>query len=378
MAVRHASHYSPGVAGIRASLRSWAWVVLTVGLAFALAAVTDPDAAQADCTPLPPLITCPASPITALTAPVVTVAAPTMVTTQTATLNGTIDPEGATTTYHWVYADASGNYLGEATPVATLSSGSSPQPVSTSITGLRPGVSYTITLYASNSQGDRSAALPAAFTTVAHPVLSVTVSATSIDIAQAFQVFVRRTGSYDPYGPVYVYIAKSPFHHWVNVGEATAFSHGRLAVYPCPAGYQYDGGCPWLDRNFEVRAQMGASSSPSRLVYVYPSFFYQAEREDYNSSPYLDLTYTANVHRADGYPDPLVYFYDGPARNGPFTRVATRRFRHRRDYGGEQLIASARISNPGAGYSFACIKRQLFRDMGRSFSDPKCGLPRIA
>jgi len=353
------------------------FVALIVGLALVVAEIVAPEPARASCTPLPPLVNCPA-PVTVATAPVASGGAPTDVGTETATLNGTINPEGAATTYHWDYADASGEYLGEATPTEMLPAASAPVPISASIAGLRPGVSYTITLYASNSAGDVDATQASAFTTVAHPVLSVTVSATSINLGQAFHVVVTRGGSYDPEGAVYVYVAKSPYRKWVNAGQATPSSRGKLAVYPCPAPYQYDGGCPWLDRNFKVRAQMGASSSPARMVYVYPSFYFQAEREDYDSSPYLDLTYTANVHRTDGrYPDPLAYFYESPARNGPFTRVAIRRFRHRREYDSEQLFATARISNPGAVYTIACIRRRLFADMGRSFFDPKCGLPRV-
>ena len=84
-----------------------------------------------------------------------TVTAPTGVGTRTATLNGTINPEGAATTYHWVYADASGEYLGDATPTERLPAGYSPQPISTPIAGLRPGVPYTVSLYGQQLPGRR-------------------------------------------------------------------------------------------------------------------------------------------------------------------------------------------------------------------------------
>ena len=113
-------------------------------------------------------------------------------------------------------------------------------------------------------------------------------------------------------------------------------------------------------------------------MYVYPSFTLTTTREDYNDSPYLDLTFSALVHETKGrYPDPPVYFYDSPHRNGPFTRVGVHRFRHQPAYDSEQLIARDRIDNPGAVYTIACVSRPLFRDMGRRFVDRKCGLPRV-
>jgi hypothetical protein len=307
----------------------------------------------------------------------VAVTAATGVGTRTATLTGTINPEGAVTTYHWLYIDALGRYGGSLTANETLPAVYSPQPVATPITGLTPGVTYTVTLVASNSAGDASAVMNPALTTASHPILTIGVSATSIAIGRAFQVFVRRAGDYDPYAAVDIYIAKAPYRHWVNVGQAASQVRGSLAAYPCPAHYQYVLGCAWLDRNFKIRAETGASQSPARLVYVHPFYAFTTARET-DISPYLDLTYSATVHTTHGaYPRQAVYFYASRARNGPFTRVAIRPLRARPSYYSEQLIATARIHEPASVYTIACTRHQLFRDMGRRFVLRQCGAPRV-
>lgn len=342
-------------------------------MALTLLAAFTPWTADASCSP--PLSSCPAQP----GRPVAAITAPSDVGPRSATLNGMINPEGAATSYHWVYADASGRYLGNATPTQTLPAGYSNQSISTPISGLRPGVSYTITLYASNSQGDVSTTRQSAFRTTSHPILSLAVSRRAIVIAKPFQVTVRVRGAYDPYGSVQIYIAKAPYRHWVKSGESGIQRDGRLTVDPCPAFSQLDGGCPWLDRNFEVRAQMGSARSRVVRVYVYPYIVLITKRENYNASAFLDLTYSAIVHRTKGrYPDELVYFYSRPGRRGPFTRIATARLHPHRSYDSEQLLATARIFKPGSVYTLACIRHQLFRDMGRTYTNRRCGSPQLA
>jgi hypothetical protein len=264
------------------------------------------------------------------------------------------------------------------TPDQVVPAGTTAVPISTRITGLIPGEAYDIDLEATNSAGQVTATQRVALTTPSHPVFTVRLSHDVIRLGQPFEVTVKEGGSYDSEQAVDAWIAKAPYRHWVDAGPATPTGRGRLFEYPCPPPNQYDGGCSWLDRNFRVRVQQGSHRSRARHVYVYPNTVLTTEREKYNTSPYLDLTYSAGVHRTSGaYPREQVYFYSSPARHGPYTRVASVRLRARREYKAELLIARARIYSPQAVYTIACIPHQLFRDMGRPFRVRWCGSRRL-
>ena len=85
-------------------------------------------------------------------APITGVSAPTGVTTGAATLNGTVDPGGAST--DWQFDYGVGAY--DQTATGTTLTGTTPQAVSKSLTGLLPGTTYQYRLLATNAQGTTS------------------------------------------------------------------------------------------------------------------------------------------------------------------------------------------------------------------------------
>mgnify|MGYP003605873649 CR=1 FL=1 len=107
------------------------------------------------------------------------------VTTNSATLNGTVNPGGAATDYFFAYGLTT-NY-GSATPVGQLVAGTDVVAVSNGISGLLPGTLYHVRLTATNSAGVASGA-DLTFTTpallpvvVTAPASAVTTNAATLD-----------------------------------------------------------------------------------------------------------------------------------------------------------------------------------------------------
>jgi hypothetical protein len=78
---------------------------------------------------------------TARLGPQVTTLSATAVTTTSATINGTVNPNGSPTTAWFEWWDATPEY-GNRTPVADLGSGTNALPLSAALAGLNPGVTY--------------------------------------------------------------------------------------------------------------------------------------------------------------------------------------------------------------------------------------------
>jgi hypothetical protein len=95
-------------------------------------------------------------------APAVTTGAATDVTTTTATLSGSLSPQGASTTYHFDYGPTTA--LGSATLSRPAGNGTDAVSATAALTGLRPGATYHYVLVASNEVGERDGA-PQTFTT---------------------------------------------------------------------------------------------------------------------------------------------------------------------------------------------------------------------
>ena len=89
--------------------------------------------------------------LTAANAPAVTSAAASNVTTTTATVNGSVNPEGLATSYSFQYG-TTGAY-GSETPSASAGSGTSPVAVSAPLTNLTPDTTYHYRLVAVSSAG---------------------------------------------------------------------------------------------------------------------------------------------------------------------------------------------------------------------------------
>jgi hypothetical protein len=123
---------------------------LVAGLAGAvvgLALIGSPAAAGADCVPL--LQSCPTTGPPAVTAE----AGSTDSSEQSAVLQGTVDPNGLATSYHFAYGQ--GQY-DQVTATAQVAAGYGAQPVSMTITALAPDTGYQFELSATNADGTTS------------------------------------------------------------------------------------------------------------------------------------------------------------------------------------------------------------------------------
>jgi RHS repeat-associated protein len=84
--------------------------------------------------------------------PVVTTGSATSITSTSATISGTINPQSLTTTYFFCYGTTTNYELGQ-TVQGTLAASTSNQTVSANLTGLTPNTTYHYRLYATNNQG---------------------------------------------------------------------------------------------------------------------------------------------------------------------------------------------------------------------------------
>jgi|GEM_PF-4572856 len=97
-------------------------------------------------------------------APTPTTSAATQISSTSATLNGTVDPNGFDTHYYFEYGTVGYEHQIPLAPGTDIGSGTSAVPVSTTVTGLQPGTTYKYRLVASNAGGGSEA--EQTFTTV--------------------------------------------------------------------------------------------------------------------------------------------------------------------------------------------------------------------
>jgi hypothetical protein len=113
----------------------------------------------------------------------------TAITSTGATLNGTVDPRGSDTTYHFDYGlDAT---YGSATPDAGPLSGQGGQPASATITGLAAGTTYHFRVVADNGTGGVQNGADQTFTTAP----ATAAGATNVTAVKAVL-----TGTVNPHG----------------------------------------------------------------------------------------------------------------------------------------------------------------------------------
>jgi hypothetical protein len=106
---------------------------------------------------------------TTLTPPDAVTGAASGVTASSATLNGTVDPNGRATTFYFEYGSTTG--YGTKTAVKSAGSTTNAQPVSAGISGLQAGHTYHFRLVATSDAGT-STGKDASFTTSAAPVVA--------------------------------------------------------------------------------------------------------------------------------------------------------------------------------------------------------------
>jgi hypothetical protein len=110
----------------------------------------------------------------------------TSITSVSATLNGTVDPEGLATNYYFEYG--TNTAYDPVTPTESAGAGTAPVPVSATVSGLTPGTTYDFQLVATNSNGTvygGNESFVAGQTSVPNQISGVDAIGTSIAISEA-------------------------------------------------------------------------------------------------------------------------------------------------------------------------------------------------
>jgi hypothetical protein len=163
-------------------------------------------------------------------APQVSTGAVTAVTTTSATLTGSVNPEGQATTYYFQYGPTAA--YGSQTPVQSAGSGATSVAATATVGSLTPNSSYHYRLVAINATGTgygsdasfkTASALPPAVTTGA--VAAVTT--TSATLTGSVNPEGQATTYYFQYGPTAAYGSQTPV---VNAGSAATSVAATAAV----------------------------------------------------------------------------------------------------------------------------------------------------
>jgi hypothetical protein len=244
------------------------------------------------------------------------------------------------------------------------------QSVSTTVTALQPGTAYDVQLQATSSAGPVSAAASLTTPQNAHVTLAAphpgSVPLGMLKVTAAGRV----TGVFSRYAPLQLEVATAPFTTWRVIDGVVPRADGSAALSACP-DRSTQNACPWMQRNFALRAVDGNARSMVRHVSVDPLVDLSVSRERNGASPWLDATLAASVHALHGhFRSQPVYFYEAPSARGPYTLVHAGHFRVQDQ---TTLVATARIHQPAAGSTVACYKRRLLPDMGFPGARRGCG-----
>jgi len=128
--------------------------------------------------------------------PAATTGSASAITANSATLAGTVNPNGADTHVWFLYGASSILSGASQTPSQDLGSGTAASPVSANISGLNAGTKYYFQVVAQNSVGTTDGTINSFTTTstTTTPTVTVTPSASSITTAQALTVTVAVSG----------------------------------------------------------------------------------------------------------------------------------------------------------------------------------------
>ncbi len=162
----------------------------------------------------------------AVEGPSVTIAAITNVTSTTATLNGSVNPNGTSTTYYFVYEPVSG-LPSVTTPPMSAGSGTSPVNVSATAYGLLPNAEYWVWICATNADNVTSRSANVTFT-ASEPTSSS--STTAPDVVTGGATAITSTtatlnGTVNPNGTLTSYV----FHYGLSEG-GTSSSTGNFSA----------------------------------------------------------------------------------------------------------------------------------------------------
>jgi hypothetical protein len=212
--------------------------------------------------------------------PVATTGAPDSITETTANLNGTVDPNGSPTTYHFEYGTSAG--YGLTTPENTAPEGSDPVPAKAAIGGLTRNTTYHYRLVATNPAGV-SRGVDRTFRTATGPQPPTVTSTTSRDVfSRGARLLTRADPNGQPttvrfeYGRTTSYGA---FTDRVDVGSGSSSVPVSIMLESLRPNTRYHfravatndtGSARSLDRTFRtLREPRGISLSlnPSRVVW---------------------------------------------------------------------------------------------------------------
>ncbi len=195
--------------------------------------------------------------LAATTAPSATTLAPTSITTTSAQFNGTINPNGTSTSAYFDYGTTSS--YGTSSNPGSFGSGTSPVSVNTTLSGASPNTTYHYRVVAVNSAGQVTYGGDMSFTTlaaVAAPVLAVNPTSASVAATAGSTTFsVNNTG-----GGTMSYSTGSPSVSWLHVTSGgTGGNSGTINVsYDANTGAQRSG-------TVQVTAS-GATGSPVTIT----------------------------------------------------------------------------------------------------------------
>jgi hypothetical protein len=328
-----------------------------IGLVVALALVLTPGA-SALCAPL----LGPCGPSSGGGSPVTRIAAPSQLTSTSATLNGTVDPRGLATSYQFEYAPSAGGAIVATAPVA-LPASAGPISVSARTRGLRPGADYTEALVARNADGESEAVgslrLPAA---ALLGLAGIGADHTSIRVGDSVTISARvsgRVARYErEYGTPLARLVSEPALAALtlpDVAEAPVGLGGRVRFLPVS---------PVRNTRFEVL--LGSHRSRWLTVFVSPLV------ELYSGSPAgrrVTLTLSAGGGIRPGPSGPIAYFYRASGPGSPFQRIGAVPMRR----SGYELRATLTRAVPPGSLFTACTRRQPIPGMGRPFLNRRCG-----
>ena len=174
----------------------------------------------------------------ATSAPTATTGAVDDATSIGASLTGTVNPNGAETTYYFEYG-TSPNY-GATTPPVDVGSGSDPVSITYPLAGLTPGDTYHYRLVATNIDGD-SYGQDATFQTNAEPSVTTgpatTLSSTSESLSGTINPNGVETAYYFEYGTSASFGNTSPI---TDVGGGQSVESVTVTITNLTAGATYD------------------------------------------------------------------------------------------------------------------------------------------
>jgi hypothetical protein len=163
--------------------------------------------------------------------PTVDTGAASQVTYSSATLNGTLDPNGQSTTYYFQYGPTKA--YGQQTLIGGVAAGQSPVHVSAQITGLQPAAVYHYRLVALNSAGAQSGK-DRTFTTLKVP-LSLAILGAPNPVPYGTAVTIEGTLSGTGNGQREVILQSNPFPYtqgFLNVGNPELTSSSGSFSFP--------------------------------------------------------------------------------------------------------------------------------------------------